>query len=105
MLLITNFVELRVVAGRSRTRVGRPPYVFGLPMLIHKCHVMPMPRCVVALISPFQNGMVMECTSTAWMRHGMCETNTAQLCKSNGKDTVSTLSGTAWLGNGMVRVN
>jgi hypothetical protein len=38
----------------------------------------------------------------AW--HGMCESNTAALCKSNGKDTIKTLSGTAWQGNGMVCV-
>jgi hypothetical protein len=24
----------------------------------------------------------------AWARHGMCESNTAALCKSNGKDTI-----------------
>jgi hypothetical protein len=34
-------------------------------------------------------------------RHGMCESNTAALCKSNGKDTIYTLSGTAWQGNAM----
>jgi hypothetical protein len=34
-------------------------------------------------------------------RHGMCESNTAALCKSNGKDTIETLSRTAWQGNGM----
>jgi hypothetical protein len=37
----------------------------------------------------------------AWERHDMCETNTAALCESNGKDTIWTLSGTAWQGNGM----
>jgi hypothetical protein len=38
---------------------------------------------------------------TARERHGMCESNTAALCKSNGKDTIETLSGTAWQGDGM----
>jgi hypothetical protein len=38
MLLKTTFVELRVVAGRSRTRVGRPHAVSGQRMLIHTCH-------------------------------------------------------------------
>jgi hypothetical protein len=38
MLLVTTFVELRVVAGRSRTRAGRPHAVSGRPMLIHTCH-------------------------------------------------------------------
>jgi hypothetical protein len=31
--------------------------------------------------------------------HGTCESNMAALCKSNGKDTIYTLSGTAWQGN------
>jgi hypothetical protein len=34
-------------------------------------------------------------------RHGMCESNTPALCKSNGKDTIQTLGGTAWQGNGV----
>ena len=37
----------------------------------------------------------------AWARHGKCESDTAALCKSNGKDTFQTLSGKAWQGNGM----
>jgi hypothetical protein len=36
-----------------------------------------------------------------WARHGKCESDTSALCKSNGKDTFQTLSGTAWQGNGM----
>jgi hypothetical protein len=58
MLLITTFVGLRVVAGRSRTRAGRPQGVSGRSILIHTCHAMSMPRCAVALRSRFQNGMV-----------------------------------------------
>src|SRR5215510_13882169 len=42
---------------------------------------------------------------TTWERNGMCESNTAALCKSNGKVTILTLSRTAWQGNGMVCVN
>ena len=34
----------------------------------------------------------------AWAWHGKCESDTAMLCKSNGKGT---FSGTAWQGNGM----
>jgi len=41
----------------------------------------------------------------AWAWHGKCESDTAALCKSNGKDTFQTLSGTAWHGNGMFCVN
>jgi hypothetical protein len=37
----------------------------------------------------------------AWARHGMCESNMAALCKSNGKDTIKTLSSRAGQGNGM----
>jgi hypothetical protein len=83
MLLITTFGELRVVAGRIRTRAGRPHAVSGRTMLIHTCHAMSMPRCAVVLISRFQSGMVVT-----WARHGMCESNTAALCKLNGKDTI-----------------
>jgi hypothetical protein len=60
-------------------------------------HATPMPHCSVALRSRFHNGMVV-----AWHGHGMaCESNTAALCKSNGKDTIYTLSGMDWQGNGM----
>jgi hypothetical protein len=41
----------------------------------------------------------------AHTRHGICESNTAALCKSNGKDNIQTLSGKALQGNCMVRVN
>jgi hypothetical protein len=44
-------------------------------------HVVPTPRCAVALRSRFQNGM-------ARARLGMCESNTAALCKSNVKDII-----------------
>jgi len=47
MLLITIFVELRVVAGRSRMQAGSPQAVSWRP------------RCAVAL------------RRTAWSEHGM----------------------------------
>jgi len=37
----------------------------------------------------------------AWAWHGKCESDTAALCESNGKDTFQTLSSTAWQGNGL----
>src|SRR5215510_1029345 len=75
MLLIT-FVKLRVVAGRSRTRAGRPHAVSGRPMLIHTNHAMPMPRCAVALRNRFQNDMVV-----AWHGRGMaCVNQTRPNC-------------------------
>jgi len=69
MLLITIFVKLRVVAGKSRTRAGNPQAVSRRPC------------CAVAL------------RRTAWSEHGMGaawqgESDTAALCKSNGKDTL-----------------
>jgi hypothetical protein len=68
MFLITIFVELRVIAGRSRTRAGSPQAVSRRPC------------CTVALRRMAWSGM-------AWARHGKCESDTAALCKSNGKDT------------------
>jgi hypothetical protein len=49
-----------------------------------------MPCCAVALKIRFQNGMavVRHGRGKAWARHGMCESNTVTLCKSNGKDTI-----------------
>ena len=66
MLLITIFVELRVVAGRSRKQAGSPQAVSLRPC------------CAVAL------------RRTAWSEHGMgaalawrgkCESDTAAVCK------------------------
>jgi hypothetical protein len=37
----------------------------------------------------------------AWAQHGMCESNMATLCKSNGKNKIYILSSTAWQGNSM----
>ena len=68
MLLITIFVELGVVAGRSRMRAGSPQAVSRQPC------------CAVALERHGQ--------STAWAWHGKCESDTAAPCKSNGKDTL-----------------
>jgi hypothetical protein len=83
MLLITTLVDLRVVAGRSRTRVGRPHAVSGRPMLIHTCraHAVLCRDLEKSLSQRHGRGM-------ARARHGMCESNTTALCKSNGKDTI-----------------
>jgi hypothetical protein len=79
MLLIRTFVELRVVAGRSRTRAGRPHVVSGWPMLIR--HVALCCDLEKSLSERHGRGM-------ARARHGMCKSNTAALCKLNGKDTI-----------------
>jgi hypothetical protein len=98
MLLITTFVELRVVAGRRLTPAGRPHADSGRPMLIHTCHAMPMLRCAMALRSRFQNGMVM-----AWHWHGMaCVNQTRPHCVNQmGRTQSKPLAtrhgrGTAW---------
>jgi len=64
MLLITIFVEIRVVAGRSRTRAGIPQAVSRRPC------------CTVALRRTewSEHGM-----GTAWAWHGKCELDTAAL--------------------------
>jgi hypothetical protein len=83
MLLITDFVELRLVAGRSRTRAGHLHAVSGRPMLIHIRHAhAALYRGLEKSISEWHvRGM-------ARARHGMCESNTAVLCKSDWKDTI-----------------
>jgi hypothetical protein len=43
MLLITNFLELRVVAGLSRTLADRQHAVSERPMLIHTFHAVTLP--------------------------------------------------------------
>jgi hypothetical protein len=89
LLLLTTFVELRVVAGRSRTRAGRPHAVSSRPMLIHTYHTVPMPHPCRAVPWPwevaFRTAWSWHGTGTVRARHGMCESNTAVLCKSNGK--------------------
>jgi len=72
MFLITIFVELRMVAGRSRKRAGSPQAIFRSPC------------CAVGLRNTAwsEHGL-----GVAWAWHGKCESDTVALCKSNGKDT------------------
>jgi hypothetical protein len=71
MLLITNFLELGVLAQRGRKLASRR-YAVTLP---RPCHGLGK-----SLSERHIRGMAGE-------RHGMCESNTVALCKSNGKDT------------------
>ena len=78
------------------------------PCLIHTCHAMPIPRSdhAVLLKATAQHGRLSKAVLWPWEeRHGQgiskYESDTAALCKSNGKDTFSTLSGTAWQRYGM----
>jgi hypothetical protein len=91
MLLITNYVEPRVVAGRSRKRAGRPHAVSGRSMLIHTCHAHAALWHGLEKSISKRHGRGMARAS-----HGMCKSNTAALYKSNVKDTIYILSGTAW---------
>jgi hypothetical protein len=72
MLLIIIFVELRVVAGRSRMRAGSPQAVSLRPC------------CAVALrrTAWSEQGM-----GAAWAWQGKYESGTTALCNSNGKFT------------------
>jgi hypothetical protein len=85
MLLITNFVELREVAGRCRTQVGRPYAVSGQANA--NSH---MPCCAHAALCRGLEKSVSERLGRgmARARHGLCESNTAALCNSNEEDTI-----------------
>jgi hypothetical protein len=68
MLLITTIVEIRLVAGRSRTRAGRP-HVSGRPKLIHTYHAALCRGLEKSLLELHGRGM-------ARALHGMCDSNT-----------------------------
>jgi hypothetical protein len=88
MLLIISSVELRVVAGRSRTPAGRPPAVSERSMLIHTCHACSF-RAHAALCHGLEKSLSeRHGRGMARARHGMCDSNTAPLCKTNGKDII-----------------
>jgi hypothetical protein len=70
VLRVTIFVEIRVVAGRSRTPVGSPQAVSR-----RSC-------CAVAL---GRTAWSVHRMGATWTWHGKCESDTAALCKSNGK--------------------
>jgi hypothetical protein len=81
-----------------RTRAGRPHAVSGRPMRIHTYHAVPLLRPCRGLESSRSEWHI---RGMAGERHGMCESNTAALCKSNGKDKSKPLAerygrGTAW---------
>jgi hypothetical protein len=84
MLLITIFFQLRVVAGRSRTRAGSPQAVSRRPC------------CAVAL------------RRTAWSEHGMASVNQTllhcinQMGKTHSKPLAARHGrGTAWAWHAM----
>jgi len=85
MLLITIFVELHVVAGRSRTRAGSPQTVSGrlccAVALRRAWHVRGMasvnqtrPRCVNQMGKTHSKPLAARHgRGIAWARHAMCE--------------------------------
>jgi len=85
MLLITVFVELRVVAGRSRTRAGSPQAVLcrGLEKngMVRAWHGRRMasvnqtlPHCVNQMGKTHSKPLAARHDrGTAWARHAMCE--------------------------------
>jgi hypothetical protein len=76
-LLITTFLELCVVAGRSQRWTGCPHAVSKWPMLIHTYYAVPMPFPCHGLERSLSERHI---RGMAGERHGMC--------KSNGKDTI-----------------
>ena len=79
-----NFVDLRVVAGRSRTRASSPQAVSRWPC------------CDVALSRTAWSGM-------AWARHGKCESDCVnQMGKTHSKPLAARHGrGTAWARHAM----
>jgi hypothetical protein len=89
MLLITTFVELRVVAGRSRTRAGSPQAVSRRPCccglekngMVRAWHGRGMaslnqtrPHCVNQMGKTHSKPLAAwHGRETAWARHAMCE--------------------------------
>jgi hypothetical protein len=74
LLLVTTFVDLRVIAGRSRKQAGRPHAVSGRQLLIHTYHAVPMPLSCRAVPwsweAAFRTTRSWHCRGTAWGRHG-----------------------------------
>ena len=62
---LTNFVNVRVVAGRSRTWVGHQQPVERRTILIHICHVVPVPFPCRAVQWPWKVAL-----RVAWSEHG-----------------------------------
>jgi hypothetical protein len=102
MLLITTFVELRVVVGGSGTRAGRPHAVSGRPMPIYTCHALaaPMPWLEKLLSERHVHGMVCVKQTRPHCVNQIATTESKPLAERHGR-------GTVWArhGNSMVCVN
>jgi hypothetical protein len=102
MLLVTTFVELRVVAGRWLPTC-RLWMANGYSHMPFHAHVASMPRCVVALRSRFQNCTVVAlhgrgtaCVNQTWPYcvNQMGKTQSVPLAARHGR-------GMAWERHGM----
>ena len=81
------------------------------PCLIHTCHAMLRPYLSSqghSIARPSLDGRAVTLRRTAWSEHGKCESDTAALCKSNGKDILYSKPlaaghgrGTAWAWHAM----
>jgi hypothetical protein len=90
MLLITTFVQLRVVAGRSRRWAGCPHAVLGRSMLIHTCHAhAALCRGLVKSLSE-RHGRGMACVkqTRAHCINQMGKTKSKPLATRHGKGMV-----------------
>jgi hypothetical protein len=107
MLLITNVLELGVVAPRGRKLANRQHAISERPTLIHTYHAVPMllpsHDPPMALRGRFQNAIFLT-----WQGNGMvCLNQTRPYCVNQmGKTQSKALSerhdrGTAWERNGM----
>jgi hypothetical protein len=89
MLLITNFLELSVIAGSRQTLAGCQHAISGWPMLIHTYHAFPMlypyHHPAVILRSRFQKGIFV-----AWQGNGrVCVNQTRPHCVNQMGNTQS----------------
>ena len=87
-ILMTTFVELHVVARRSWTWAGHPEACLDgqfqfIRTMLRPCRAVPWPWDVA-----FRMAWSEHVRGAAWAWHSMCESNTAALCKSSGKDTI-----------------
>jgi hypothetical protein len=115
MVLITTFMELHTVAGRSRTRADRPHAVSGWPMLTLTCHAAPMVHYAGAFRSLFQNGgrgmarawhgLGMACVNQTWPHcvNQMGKTQTKPLATWRGEHSMCELA--LWVLNSCILNN
>ena len=109
MLLITIFVELRVIAGRSRTRAGSPHAVSRRPCRGLENNGMVRARHGMAIVNQTRPHCVNQMRKThskpLWARHAMCDSaftylhapwSRVLLEKLTGSQLVKNFDGIVW---------